>query len=88
MHERRQSRDEETQQAVALALLRSVAQVGKRLEGYVFKCTERFQDQMQPDERVAWFDAIRWFGGSESAQFLLTSSPGTEASGGIDRPFV
>jgi len=77
----RQSRDEETQQAVALALLRSVSQVGKRLEGYVHNCTERFQDHMQPDERVAWFDAIRWFGGSESAQFLLTSTSTTETSG-------
>jgi Family of unknown function (DUF6062) len=77
----RQSRDEETQKIVALALLRSVVHVGKRLEGYVYKCTERFQDQMQPDEQVAWFDAIRWFGGSESSQFLLLSSPATETSG-------
>ena len=77
----RQFRDDETQQAVALALLRSVSQVGKRLEGYIYKCTERFQDRMQPDERVAWFDAIRWLGGSESAQFLLTSSHTSEISG-------
>lgn len=77
----RQSRNEETQQVVALALLRSVSHVGKRLEGYVYKCTERFQDHMQPGERVAWFDAIRWFGGSESAQFLLASAPSIETSG-------
>ncbi len=77
----RQSRDDETQQIVALALLRSVGHLVKRLEGYVYKCTERFQDQMQPDERVAWFDAIRLFGGSESAQFLLTSSPNQKISG-------
>src|SRR5579859_3086435 len=70
-----QSRDEETQQVVALALLRSFSYVGKRLEGYVYTCTERYQHHMQPNERVAWFDAIRWFGGSESSQFLLTSSP-------------
>jgi hypothetical protein len=76
----RQSRDEETQQVVALALLRSVSHVGKRLEGYVYKCTEHYQRHMQPDEQVAWFDAIRWFGGSESSQFLLTSSPVTETS--------
>ncbi len=42
----RQFRDDLTQQAVALALLRSVSQVGKRVEGYVYKCTERFQDQI------------------------------------------
>ena len=71
----RQSRDEETQQVVALALRRSVSHVGKRLEGYVYTCTERYQCHMQPNERVAWFDEICWFGGSESSQFLLTSSP-------------
>lgn len=77
----RQARDEETQQAVALSLLRSISQVGKRLEGYVHNCIERYQGYMRPEERVAWFDAIRWFGGSESAQFLLTTFPSTETSG-------
>ncbi len=76
----RQSDDEETVRNVALASLRSIAPLGKRLEAYVYKCTERFQDQMQPDELVAWFDAIRWFGGSESARFLLTSSPTTDTA--------
>ncbi len=77
----RRAHDQEMQRAVALALFHAVSQVGKRLEGYVYKCTERFQHQMQPDDRVAWFDAIRWFGGSDVAQFLLTSSPPTETSG-------
>jgi len=77
----RQSPEEATAQHVALALLHSVALLGKRLEAYVYKCTERFQDQMQPDELVAWFDAIRWFGGSETAQFLLTSSPARDTEG-------
>ncbi len=40
----------------------------------------QFQEQMQPDELIAWFEAIRWFGGSDSAQFLLTSAPTTETS--------
>ncbi|HEX9134498.1 MAG TPA: hypothetical protein VF844_19585 [Ktedonobacteraceae bacterium] len=30
---------------------------------------------------VAWFDAIRWFGGSESAQFLLNAFPSAVTSG-------
>ena len=72
---------EETQQVVALALIRSVSQVGKRLEAYVHNCTERYQRQMRPEDRVAWFDAIGWFGGSDSAQFLLTSSPTPDTSG-------
>ena len=36
----RQSRDEETLQVVALAPLRSVSHVGKRLEGYVKATSE------------------------------------------------
>jgi len=77
----RQSHDEDTRQAVALALLGSVSQVGRRLKGYVHHCTERYQSQMRPEEQVAWFDAIRWFAGSDSAQFLLTSSAARETSG-------
>ena len=77
----RHTRDEETQHSVAQALLRSGIHVKKRLERYVYKCSERHQVHMQPDERVAWFDAMRWFGGSESAAFLLTSSAGNETPG-------
>ena len=71
----RQACDDASAQDVALALLRCVAPLSRRLEAYVHKCTERFQGQLQPDELVSWFDAIRWFGGSDSAQFLLVSSP-------------
>ena len=67
----RQYSDEVTSSQVALALLRTVAPLGRRLNAYIHKCTEHLQYQMQPDERVAWFDAIQWFGGSEIAQFLL-----------------
>ena len=77
----RQSSDEETAQAVARALMYAVAPIMKRLEAYIQKCTERFQEQMHPDELVAWFDAIRWFGGSDAAQFLLTFAPITETWG-------
>jgi hypothetical protein len=76
----RQASDEATAQNVASALMNAASPLAKRLEAYVYKCTERFQGQMQPDELIAWFDTIRWFGGSDSAQFLLTSSPITEAS--------
>jgi hypothetical protein len=69
-----QPSDEATRRDVAQALRDTLAPLAKRLEAYVYKCTERFQDQMQPDERVAWFDALRWFGGSETAQFLLAPS--------------
>jgi hypothetical protein len=62
--------------------MRAEVPIAKRLEAYIYKCTERFQVQMQPDELAAWFDAIRWFGGSEAAQFLLTSASTTEAPGG------
>jgi hypothetical protein len=78
----RQSSDEETAQDVARALMHAEVPIAKRLEAYIYKCTERFQVQMQPDELAAWFDAIRWFGGSETAQFLLTSASTTEAPGG------
>jgi hypothetical protein len=69
-----QPSDEATARDVAHALRDTLAPLAKRLEAYVHKCTERFQDQMQPDEQVAWFDALRWFGGSETAQFLLAPS--------------
>lgn len=77
----RQFSDEATARDVAHTLMYAGSLLANRLEAYVHKCTERFQYQMQPDELVAWFDAIRWFGGSYSAQFLLTSPPTTETSG-------
>jgi hypothetical protein len=77
----RQSDGEAIEHYVASALMNAVAPLTKRLEAYIYKCTERFQEQMQPDELVAWFEALRWFGGSDVAQFLLISAPTAEASG-------
>ncbi len=71
----RQPSDEATAHNVAYALMYTVAPLARRLEAYIYKCTERFQDQMQPHELVAWFDAIQWFGGSSTAQLLLAPSP-------------
>jgi hypothetical protein len=77
----RQSDGEAIEHSVASALMNAVAPLTKRLEAYIYKCTERFQEQVRPDELVAWFDALRLFGGSDAAQFLLISAPTAEASG-------
>ena len=53
------------------ALLHSAFPLSKRLGAYVQKCSQHLQVQMQPDELGVWFDAVRWFVGSENAQFLL-----------------
>jgi hypothetical protein len=63
--------DEKTLPRIAMALLQPVAPLEQRLNAYIYKCSERLQDQMQPDEEVAWFDAMQWFGGKQIAAFLL-----------------
>lgn len=63
--------NERDAERLVLALFHSAFLLSKRLEAYVQKCSQHLQDQMQLDEFVVWFDAVRWFVGSENAQFLL-----------------
>jgi hypothetical protein len=58
-------------QDTAYALLNVALPLKQRLDAYVEKCSERLQSQMQADERVAWFDALRFFVGSEYARSLV-----------------
>jgi len=59
-------------QHTAYTLLHAVLHLKRRLDASVEKCTERLQSQMQADERIAWFDALRFVVGREYARLLVT----------------
>jgi|GEM_PF-4941891 hypothetical protein len=49
--------------AAALALCQCAEHLSEQLAGYISHCSEHQQASMQPAERRAWQDSVRWFGG-------------------------